>query len=474
MFRSRVLVAAVIAIVVATVPAVALAADPQPNDQFADATEVTVPFSTNLSTETATTQAGEPVPPCVAMAFRSVWYKLTPSTTAWIRATLSGDYSSGFVALYAASGPDLTDLSWVTCADQSSPQKLTNQLAGGQTYYLQVGETFDQGTGRTLSADFIAPPANDGFSDATLISALPYDDPVDATAATVEVGEPSDCGNPARSVWYSFTPSESTFVMATTTTGAWAAAYTGSSLGALTNVACTGLRALIFHADAGTTYSIQVAQEYWSSTTVFHLDVAPPAVVFFGSEPVDPSTFDDITFSAVPYDPGTMEPVAWQWSFGDGGTSTEARPQHRYATDGGYFVEVIVTMADGRVAHASRYLSVSTHDVSISDVGVGSPAKVGQTKVIGVKVSNHLRPELVKVDLYRVGQFGSDVQVGSLILNVPVLAGNETTKFSFKYVFTADDAAAQTVSFKAVATMLSGRDARPDDNTAFSREVIVR
>ena len=54
--------------------------------------------------------------------------------------------------------------------------------------------------------------------------------------------------------------------------------------------------------------------------------------------------------------------------------------------------------------------------------------------------------------------------VGSYTQFVPVRSGNRTSAFTFNYTFTAADLAVGKVTFKAVATLVNGRDAIPSDN----------
>ncbi len=54
---------------------------------------------------------------------------------------------------------------------------------------------------------------------------------------------------------------------------------------------------------------------------------------------------------------GTIE--AYEWSFGDGGTSTAANPQHTYAASGTYTVSLRVTDDDGSATEVSQPVSVS-------------------------------------------------------------------------------------------------------------------
>jgi len=61
-----------------------------------------------------------------------------------------------------------------------------------------------------FGAALAAPPSNDNFIDAQLISSLPFSATIDMTEAGIEPDEPErSCTNIERSVWYSFVPSES-------------------------------------------------------------------------------------------------------------------------------------------------------------------------------------------------------------------------------------------------------------------------
>src|SRR5690242_13872828 len=52
----------------------------------------------------------------------------------------------------------------------------------------------------------LAQPANDNFSTAKSISAVPFSDSVDITTATTEPDEPNLCFSTQQTVWYSYTP----------------------------------------------------------------------------------------------------------------------------------------------------------------------------------------------------------------------------------------------------------------------------
>jgi hypothetical protein len=58
-----------------------------------------------------------------------------------------------------------------------------------------------------LPSSALAQPTNDDFSNATVISSLPFSDVVDNTLATRESGEPfSPCNTAQQTAWYAFTP----------------------------------------------------------------------------------------------------------------------------------------------------------------------------------------------------------------------------------------------------------------------------
>ena len=73
--------------------------------------------------------------------------------------------------------------------------------------------------------------------------------------------------------------------------------------------------------------------------------------------------------------------------------------------------------------------------------------------------------ETVQVQLYKSGPNGFEL-IGTLQQSVPVRGGGRTTDLKLSYTFTSADAALGKVTFKAVAGLLSARDALPADNEA--------
>ena len=108
----------------------------------------------------------------------------------------------------------------------------------------------------------VPPPPNDNFNDAQVIAATPYENTVDVTGASREPDEPSNCTFGGPTVWYSFTPTETQFAVAASTSGsvavyqADAADFTG-----LTLLSCAFSGGVEFQATGGTTYLIQVGSQ---------------------------------------------------------------------------------------------------------------------------------------------------------------------------------------------------------------------
>src|SRR4029078_5144251 len=82
--------------------------------------------------------------------------------------------------------------------------------------------------------------------------------------------------------------------------------------------------------------------------------------------------------------------VAWRWSFGDGGTSTEQYSSHRYAKGGTYTVTLTVRDKRGATSTAKR---------TGSAIGAAPPsatftiAKTGQSVSTDATASNPTSPD---------------------------------------------------------------------------------
>jgi len=85
-------------------------------------------------------------------------------------------------------------------------------------------------------------------------------------------------------------------------------------------------------------------------------NVAP--VPDFNWTPEIPTTSDNVQFNdhSIDFD-GTI--ISWHWGFGDGNTSTEQNPQHKYADNGSYTVTLTITDNDGAISTISKQITVA-------------------------------------------------------------------------------------------------------------------
>jgi hypothetical protein len=458
----------------------ALAQGTPANDDFNSATIIsTLPFTDNVDTTGATSAADDPSQ-CGNNG--SVWYAFTPSQNEIITASTFGSNYDTVLSAYTGVRGALT---LVACNDDSSgtlQSQVKFSSTAGTTYFFMIsrccGSGGSGGGQLVFNVSVPQPPANDNFSSATLITALPFSDTVDTTGATLEPGEPApSClfGQLAGSVWYAFTPAVSESVSASTqpTFVNEVAAYTGTSVGNLTQVGCDpGQEFMTIHVNAGTTYYFQVGGvSGHGGPLTLNLNIASAPVAGFSFFPSDPSVIDTVQFVNNSFDPAQAGFQAEAWDFGDGTTGTGMFPAHRYAADGDYTTQLTVTTTDGRTASTSQVVHVSTHDVAITKFTVPTSASAGQTRSITVGVSDKRYPETVQVQLLKGNPGGFD-QVATLTQQVPVHMGNATTSFVFSYLFTPGDATVGKVTFEAIATIQGARDALPTDNMAIASTIV--
>jgi hypothetical protein len=315
--------------------------------------------------------------------------------------------------------------------------------------------------------------ANDNFANATVITNLPFYVNNNNYDATFEDGEPvPSCGYGyyAATIWYAYTPSTN---MSLTATAYYSnvppvlAIYTGS-WGNLTQIYCgTDYPVFSFEAQANVTYYFQLSDLYnWRGELPFHLYVTPPPNVDFNYTPYDPSVFDVVNFDAYYiYDPAGVYGGTPAWNLGDGTTSDQSYVTHQYAKDGDYNVSLTYTTSDGRTGSANRTVHVRTRDVAITKFSVPQTAKSNTTKEITVEVANRRYSDNVQVQLYKGLPGGEEQLIGTLTIFVPARA-NRATLFKFSYTFIGCDATIGKVTFRTAATLQSGHDALPADNTA--------
>lgn len=119
--------------------------------------------------------------------------------------------------------------------------------------------------------------------------------------------------------------------------------------------------------DAGSTVTMSDFRGVASTIPISSLEIsviAPNAapVAGFAYSPQGPSSSDVVEFTDASSDPDG-EVVAWEWNFGDGGTSTEQNPQHRFTQPGSYTVSLVVVDDRGaRSATAEETITVRNTD----------------------------------------------------------------------------------------------------------------
>jgi hypothetical protein len=126
------------------------------------------------------------------------------------------------------------------------------------------------------------PPGNDDRADASVVTAVPYEDTVDTTEATHQASDPCTDGDPFRTVWYSFTPSqEGRFAIRLQAEdedyGAIFALAVPDGSGGLDIINCDwGGGTMTWRAEAGQEYLIMLGTWPDSSSGVVHLAVLRP------------------------------------------------------------------------------------------------------------------------------------------------------------------------------------------------------
>ncbi len=115
-----------------------------------------------------------------------------------------------------------------------------------------------------------------------------------------------------------------------------------------------------------------------------------------------------------------------------------------------------------------------THDVSIERIQAPNSTRVAQTRSIGVNLRGGAYPETVQVQLWKSVAGGGEAFVGIQTVSVPAARGGHTTAATIGYTFTAEDAVAGKVTFRAVADIAGFRDVLPADNQAIAPPTDVK
>jgi hypothetical protein len=144
-------------VVVVLAPAPALAAPPV-NDNFANAITIgALPYTDTKSTVEATSEAGEPLTPCVGSS-RTIWYKLVAPTSGHIVFDSAG--SNFDTELHLFKGTTIANVVPIDCNDDylTLQSVLPAAVEAGETYFIKVNG-FSTGAGtHKLNVSTISAP----------------------------------------------------------------------------------------------------------------------------------------------------------------------------------------------------------------------------------------------------------------------------------------------------------------------------
>ncbi len=298
MGRGRAFVGALAAAVAVLAPATARAAPA--NDAFASAQALAgTSGSANGSNGGATKESGEPNH-AGNRGGASVWFSWTAPASGPVIFDTAGSAPDTLLAAY--SGTNLPSLVFLAGNDDVSSSDKTSRISftatAGTAYSIAVdgwrGATGTASQGPLALHWTLASsggggvgstrPPNDAFAAAAALSGATGTIRGTTIQATKEPGEPAHAGSGGASIWYAWTaPASGTETLTTAGSGfdTVLAAYTGSSVGALTAIASnddasgsTSTSAISFTAAAGTTYRIAVDGYRHRSTRVVETGAA--------------------------------------------------------------------------------------------------------------------------------------------------------------------------------------------------------
>jgi hypothetical protein len=189
---------------------------PPPNDDFENATVMTLPFDDTVNTAYATSEAIDPPLGDLTIELQNtVWYRLDATVTAPVSLTTPATSFSTYIGVYTgAPGSFVLQASALSqvSSDQGPPLEMTFSAEQGVTYYVIVG-TYHLWEGDfragpiSLHAEYNIPPPNDDWSQPKIfdLSQGVFTDRVNNRYATVQDGEMVGFAT----VWYRFDATQS-------------------------------------------------------------------------------------------------------------------------------------------------------------------------------------------------------------------------------------------------------------------------
>ena len=326
---SLALVACAVAAGLAT-PAVASAAPV--NDNFADAIQLSGAGATTTGNSAAGgRELGEPGYGTLGTpSGPSIWYRWTSSRTRSVVLDACGSASEALVTVFSGTGfGALTEREW-SFERCSGGWKIGFVATAGVEYHIAVVAT---GAGGPIALHLHAPPANDDFADAIVLSGLTASVVGTNDGAGLEPSEPAHPENGRASVWYRWTaPFGGPVALSTcgSTSVKRVGVYTGATLDTLaavpSRITICGLQSVTtFTATAGVTYNLAVdAPLHAPGDIVLKLAPPPPNDELAGATHLTGSTAT-ATGTNVGADTEDGEPVAgaggstvwWSWASAD-------------------------------------------------------------------------------------------------------------------------------------------------------------
>lgn len=345
---------------------------PKYNDNFADATPITLPepdqtwSSGTVSNAQATVEAGEPGP-----SGRSLWWTVTPAEDTTIIFNTANSYTVMRVVT-ASEGPTAAGRDFIRANNFGFNGSMA--LTGGTTYYLRVANTNSNAAGNLTWTVKLA-PANDSFSRAVEIPLTPGSWPsgtwssgaVDNTYATTQPQEPGPSGY---SLWWKVTPATDTTIIFNTAksytamrvvTAAEGPTAAGRDFIRANNYGFSGSMALT----GGTTYYLRVAATSSNALgeLTWTLALAPANDAFnqaFNIDGAPGSTWssgplDDRYTTIEPTEPGTAVGSMW-WR-----VTPSVNTRMAFSASGGYRrVARIVTAAEGLSSTGREFVGANS------------------------------------------------------------------------------------------------------------------
>jgi Subtilase family len=258
------------------------------NDDFADALPMTgLQTSVSGTSLGASKESGEPAMLAdngdTNAGGASIWYSWTSPLSGEVQVSTAGSSYDTMLRVY--TGTALNALTPIASNDdEDNPKGILTALVSftavkGTTYAITV-DGFNGASGNvTVAISASGAAANDNFASATAISGAMGSATSHSANATAESGEPAHGGQTAgQSIWFDWTaPSNGDFVFNTDGSDfdTVMAAYTGSAVNALTQVASNDNQGAASTSATGTASSAGASQITFTATsgTVYHIAV---------------------------------------------------------------------------------------------------------------------------------------------------------------------------------------------------------